>query len=281
MYLLMCFGCNCLLRVDTPWVSVVILFAVSLLRYISEQCMQQRFIVLWKDEFWISIASGCYKIWSRNFIYSQHYFWCSEGFSNSLLLRCFCFYFFFCLVFSLFYLSLQSASAFFLSNSLSLTCSIIGVISLSLSHLNPFSSHITPFPYISFTCCHTPDTEDPVTADTCFLASPYLSIIHSGTLTSLLPKLRSLFFFSSLLCISPPIILSWLDSWAGHCWRCFLPHLTIFRLTSAIWQLCTELPKRYKYHTHAYSNTTSCVCIKCSLNYYHVFMQNIGRTSCV
>lgn len=160
-----------------------------------------------------------------------------------------------CFYFSLFYLSLQSASAFFLWHFLS-NLQHYWHHSLSFSHFNPFSSHITPFPYIWFTCCYTSDCEDPVAADSCFLASPYPSIIHSGTLS---PSL--IFFFSSLLlCISPPIILSWLDSWAGHCWRCFLPHLTIFRLTSAIWQLCTELPKRYKYHTHAYSNDTSCVC---------------------
>lgn len=79
------------------------------------------------------------------------------------------------------------------------------------------------------------------------------------------------------------IILCWLDLWAGLCWRFFPPRLTIFRWTSAIWHLCTELPKRYKYHTHTYSNDTSLVVqlFKCSLNHhYKVFMQNTERTCC-
>lgn len=111
---------------------------------------------------------------------------------------------FFCFVFILaFFISLESASAFFLWNSLS-NLQHCWSHSLSFSHFNPFSSHITPFPYISFTCCYTPDSEDPVTADSFFLASPYLSIIHSGTLSPSLPLLQSLFFFL----LSPSLHLS-------------------------------------------------------------------------
>lgn len=138
-------------------------------------------------------------LYTANIIFDQWFVKCSEGFSSSFQWKCFFFSALF--LFRLFYLVLQSASAFFLWNSPS-NLQHYWPHSLSVSHLNHFSSHITPFPYISFTCCYTPDPKEAVIADSLFLTSPYTSIIHSGTLSPLLPELQSLFFLFSPLHLS-------------------------------------------------------------------------------
>ena len=94
-----------------------------------------------------------------------------------------------------------------------------------------------------------------------------------------LPLVRQAIFFFALPCLSlSPVIhcffasshfsTSYPDSWAGWCWRCFLPYLAVFKLTSTICPICTESRKRYKHQS-----TYTCICRSNVLPLVFIYMQ--------
>lgn len=111
----------------------------------------------------------------------------------------------------------------------------------------------------SLSLLYLPFTGHQVIGSYFLLAAPlsvHYSLLYIVLLSTSSPVIN--FFLLFFLYISPPTLRCCPDSSAGWCWRCSLPCLAVFKLTSTICRLCTEPHKRYKCpHTHTYADKMS------------------------